>query len=400
MKILYVEKTYNEFLLSSHFTTGESTYFQIYDNKDVFGKLKGVLEYNIEKESNVGRINFNEEISIIDKNTGQNIFYYISHQKTTDHITLYINQVCYETMSSKRVYKFTLLHNDINNLENLLMNRTELFGISERYFVFALPQFDSDKLDYNDSNKYLLVDIIEEQIYKIPKMIGSNDSFDNLSYLNTFNIVDRSYVVITTGRISALEKKELWENHRSAMLPHSKVQSVAIIPLNTFTEEIKSNKCIDNQYIVQKYDADSALVQLEIINSKLYLYNENFSNTSSELLIFDLIDDRRKLETIEVQCLYRKIFNIGNRPLYGLIKVKEANELYDIHELSLLFHSNKGTDVYWVYKNILITREYNSKESLVTLKVIDMNTQNVIAQQKGDIPGFDYVAESEALLLF
>ncbi|WP_434756403.1 hypothetical protein [Paenibacillus amylolyticus] len=355
------------------------------------------MKYDIVNNNIVETFNLKEEPAVIDNNFGQNYIYYLSIHRNSKDIEFIIYQIDFEKMDCEEVFKFNRFHPHINSLEQTEIDRAEIIGINERYFIFAVPDFDSTK-NINDSGHFL-IDIKEQQIYKIPKFIGSKDYINNLSYIRVFEISGEYHIMLVTGRISSWEKRKLWDTEKTGTLPRrTKFQSISLLPLNTFIKIIKYNQSIDKEYIIYEFDEHSALAHTEILESNIYIYKEDFKNNNSQLYINNI--ESKKIDIIEIEEIYNKIFFIKGKPRYGLKKLDTRDVLHDFNSGEQVFSTNEIENISWVYKNIVITREYSSLEGRVIFKLNDLEKEEVITEKKGRMPGVYYSAEHNTLVLF
>lgn len=399
LKIQQVDNLENKILLSSNFTKGNYSYFFVYDFHSSIGDLTGILKYDIINGEIVENFKIKEKASVIDNNFGQNYSYYINIYRNERDIDFNIYQIDFQKMDCKKVFNLNRCDSLINNLEDTEINCVEIIGIDDRYCIFAVPNLDTTKIYNSDDSGHLLIDIKEQKSYKIPKLIGSKDYINNLSFIKIFEISGESHIMLVTGRISSWEKRDLWDNNETDNLPwRTKFQSVSLLPLSSFIKNIKYNQSINEDFIIHEFDMNSALIQIEIHGSNLYIYKEDFKKNISELYTKNLEDKKNNI--FGMTEVYHKIIFDKDKPCYGLKKLDDADELHDLYGEKELFRTNEKTSILGAYRNIIITREYRSVEGRVILKLIDLEKEEIITKKIGKLPGVYYLTKLNTLLLF
>lgn len=356
-----------------------------------------VLKYDYVNKECISLLPFEKPVHGLHRSQGKKHIYYSNLEWNKNEAIINIYQIDCEVMRSKKVYTLSIVDMFAKSEKYSSIYRYELFGIDERYLLFGKPELNpSTKLNSSGFSEYILIDILDQKSYSVPEMIGLHDTILHLSYLSVFECLDQREIIIETGRIAPWEKKQLWTQKKANMSEGEKNQSVVVMPLDIFIDNIKKGEPIQESYIIQKIYEDSALIQLVIQGSNLKIYKGNFLDDNSEIITYSLIK-QQKTECVLVNSIYYKLFFDQNE-IFGLKKVDNSDELYYLKSDKLIYSSKSCTDIYWASQKYIITRQYLEKEDLISLKLIDLNTEKTIHEMIGNNPNFSYIPSADILL--
>ncbi|MFM9278228.1 hypothetical protein [Paenibacillus jiagnxiensis] len=356
----------------------------------------GILKYDFVNQTSQffayeQRVNYYESRTF----ANDDVVYYVFLEWENRDATFKIYQLDCHGMQSELVFKLTLQDSVAKSPDVSALRRTEFYGINRRYLIVGVPELDPFSKKQNSGfSHYLLIDIEGKKSYPIPEAIGNHDRIVHLSYIDVFEHEGREYLMIDTGRIGVSEKHELWERYGFEMIEGVKMQSVVVIPLDTFVSKVKNKQPIDQSYILSQCNQSSGLAHSSVRGSIIYVYKHHFLNNSSELLEYNL--STGQAQNHAYQETYDRLFT-SDRYLYG-VKRSNRNELIDLKSGEKLFSCDPTTEIRWANETYIIVHEYQPEQGAMQLRLYNFQTKKLNNAVTGQYPSFNFIPSADLII--
>lgn len=321
------------------------------------------------------------------------------HWEQTQATFIIYKFACVE-MSSSEVYRLNFTDSIANSSVTSRLWGLEMYSLNDQYLLLAIPELDpfSDK-DNHGFEEYLLIDIVNQVSYSIPRSLGQNDSILNFSDLQVITFDEIDYLILHTGRMTLPEKQELWTRKGKLMQSSSAYQSRLVLPLEEFIHTVKERRNIKESYIIDQCDHSSAYVNTLVHASWVYVYKTNCINHTSELVQYHIpTQSKRSIPFIRT---FDRIILKGEE-LVGILKnsSQKIEQMYDLAQGTELFTGLSDQVIKWVNKDMIIIQCFSKETGLRHLQIYDSSTQVLVYEIVGTVPTFHYMESQDLVLIF
>ncbi|WP_342481572.1 hypothetical protein NST07_11235 [Paenibacillus sp. FSL L8-0340] len=361
------------------------------------GPFAGVLRYDLVNHT-TEFVSYGHRSYILNhSDAGRWIYYaYLSWEGRT--AVLAIHQLDCRSMHAKEVYILRLTDDLAENIEVSALKYTELYGLNQRYLLVAVRDLDPFSKKRNSGfTGYLLIDVELGQSFPVPERIGPNDRIVHLSYTSVFEQDHIEQLMLVTGRIGVSEKRAEWDYSQYDMPEGTAIQSVVMIPLEQFVQNIRNHLPIDETFIIDQCDPAHGYAGISRRGSSLFLCKQNFKENSSELCTYGLKD--RQMERCGLEECYDTIYIGEDLNKFGIRTSEPLDQIYDLDSGELLYTaSDQYTMVRMINAQCMLTRNFISEQETLLLQLIDIYTLQVIGAVTGRCASISYIPEAGVYL--
>ncbi|MEK5029537.1 hypothetical protein [Paenibacillus sp. FSL M7-1046] len=361
------------------------------------GPFAGVLRYDLINHT-TDFVSYGHKPYILNySDAGRWIYYtYLSWEGRT--AVLAIHQLDCRSMQAKEVYILRLTDELAESTEVSVISRMGLYGLNERYLLVSLPDLDPFSKKRNSGfTGYLLIDVELGQSFPVPERIGPNDRIVHLSYTSVFEQDHIEQLMIVTGRIGVSEKRAAWDYSQYDMLEGTAIQSVVIIPLEQFVQNVRNHLPIDETFIIDQCDPAHGYAGISRRESSLFLCKQHFSENSSELCTYGLKD--RQMERRGLDECYDNIYIGEDLKKFGIRTSEPLDQIYDLDSGELLYTaSDQYTMARMINSRCMRTRKFIAEQNGLLLQLIDIYTLQVIGTVTGRWASISYIPEAGVYL--
>lgn len=363
------------------------------------GPFAGVLRYDLVNHT-TDFVSYGHRSYILNySDAGRWIYYaYLNWEGRT--AVLAIHQLDCRSMQAKEVYVLRLTDELAESTEVSAISRMGLYGLNERYLLVSLPDLDPFSKKRNSGfTGYLLIDAELGQSFPVPERIGPNDRIVHLSYTSVFEQDHIEQLMIVTGRIGVSEKRAVWDYIKYDMLEGTATQTVVIIPLEQFVQNVRNHLPIDEAFIIDQCDPAHGYAGICQRESSLFLCKQNFSGNFSELCTYGLKD--RQMERRRLNECYDNIYIGEDLKKFGIKTSEPLDQIYDLDCGELLYTaSDQSTMARMINARCMRTRKFLTEQDTLLLQLIDIHTKQVIGTVTGRCASVSYIPEAKLYLCF
>lgn len=354
------------------------------------GPFAGVLRYDLVNHTTDFVCYGHKSYILNDSDAGRWIYYaYWSWEGRT--AVFAIHQLDCLSMHTREVYSLKLTDDVAESTEVSAIRRTQLYGLDERYLLVGVPELDPYSKKRNSGfSGYLLIDVELGQSFPVPEWMGPNDRIVHLSTISVFEVDHIEQLMIVTGRIGISEKRAVWDHSKYDMSEGTATQSVVIIPLEQFVQNVRNNLPIDETYIIDQCDPAHGYAGISRRESSLVLCRQNFSENSSELYTYDLKNGQMEERRLD-EC-YDNIYIGEDLKKFGIRTSEPLDRIYDLDSGELLYTaSDPYTMARMINSRCLCTRKYIDEQNILLLQLVDIHTRHVIKTVTGPCATISFI---------
>ncbi|MGG4550706.1 hypothetical protein [Paenibacillus humicus] len=313
---------------------------------------------------------FQEPAHIVPRNFSYNYFYYgsLNWDGNVVKVSVYQINCSRRIITTNKVYSFEIKDSTQDDIELSKLWGIELYSLSERYICLAIPYTDQSRELSSRFSHFILIDILEKRSYVFPESLGEKDSILRLDSLYVFESSNKSYIILTTGRILTNEKEKLWKNSKKDL--NQMLQNVFFIELDEFVNLVKSGSPISSSYVIDTSFFDRGIVNISYSDTHIILHKHIFPKKTSEFVQYNFKTKQRK--NIILKHLYNIIFNKNKEVLGYYINNENKTNLCNLDTETLEIALNEKETLVYVSDN----REYlvsNFNNNRLTVEIIGHN---------------------------
>lgn len=399
-EILYLHGFEHQFVDYSGITLDERyAVFYVSDAMDEeivteSGPFAGVLRYDLVNHT-TDFVSYGHKPYILnDSDAGRGIYYaFWSWEGRT--AVFVIHQLDCLSMDTREVYVLRLTDELAARTEVSALKRTELYGLNQRYLLVAVPELDPFSRKHNSGfSGYLLIDIELGQSFPVPEKIGLNDRIVHLNHPSVFALDSIEQLMLVTGRIGVSEKRAVWDQGKYDVPEDTAIQSVVIIPLEQFVQQVRDHLPIDETSIIDQCDPAHGYAGISRREASLFLCRQKFSYDSSELCTYSLKDKQKKRRSLEA--CYDHIFIGDDLRKFGIRTSEPLDRIYDLDSGELLYTaSDQATMVRMINTRCMLTRRFIPEQNSLMIQLIDIHTKHILSTVAGPCATISYIPDAE-----
>ncbi|MDW8803167.1 hypothetical protein P8V03_18735 [Clostridium sp. A1-XYC3] len=205
----------------------------------------------------------------------------------------------------QRYVPTSLLTNEEKQIKvDCMIASLELYVLNKDFLVYKIDEINSYDEYYNyldNCNKFKLFvyDVNEKRNYEVK----DNSLFKHgIESIRTFKVNNREYILISSALYNEADKYEYIYNPEKTSCNDVRgaIDSIYLIPLEIFINEIKQDKETLSYQIIETVGQEGIVRFIHTNKNKIYYKVEYFNENISEIAIYDIITkeyERKRFES-------------------------------------------------------------------------------------------------------
>lgn len=297
--------------------------------------------------------------------------YYTHHQTTEDGIIINFAKINCINWIEQDIVSINVEKGDGERPDDyIVLPQPNLIALSDRYALFALPYTSWQKNHFY--HKLLLIDSIDKQTYEIKFNFLGNDSISRLD--NVWVSADSKYIIVKTGRITAGEKKAIYELNQNPEHILELLENLIMFEIDKMVNSAKSGRIISEFQLLGCADYRGTVQYIGQTDNKIVTIEESFLKSNISLKIINISTNKSSL--IDINTFNHVELYCGK--LFGFKKNNLLTEIYDIDQNTLLWKSDE--DVIWIDEKCIITYRKKSNSNITVVIIKSIDNQKILEQ--------------------